>query len=302
MNKGLSFIILVMIFVALGCQSGESNEASAGYTDLEQQLEENPNLQNANALIQSYIDAAKDMTNASEREKILVKAAQTALDYKSLGQALGIIQRLVLDYPESDLTTQRLLQISQIFGALKRDEANAILLRTMAEKYPDHPDVKQAIISQNVPDLSPDSMIVELATQMFNDTLLQLNQPIARQYVDACEAFATVMQGDPRSAEYLHKGAETARSLQTIDKSLNLYDWIIERYPNHPRAAQSLFLKGFTLDNNLNQYEQAKVIYEAFLAKYPDNEFAESARFLIENLGKTDEELLQSLQEKGNQN
>ena len=296
MRHFVYFFILIVIISA--CQQN-SNDASKEIVQLEEALKSDPSPQNASALIKKYLEHAESLQNPDKRENLLSKASQTALDQKAYGQAMGVLQKLILDYPESSLTTSRLLQISDIFNTLRRDDAHAILLRSMAEKYPSNADIQESINKFSVPEISSDSLISALGIKMFNDTLLQLNKPAARQYVDGCEAFAMVMQGDERSAEYLHKGAETARSLQTIDKALFLYDWIIEKYPNHERAAQSLFLKAFTLDNNLKQFDQAKVIYEDFLEKYPENEFAASAQFLLENLGKSDEELLEALQKKG---
>lgn len=289
------FYFLLIGATLTGCQQS-TNSAT---TELEQALEVNPNIQNAQSLIQQYLVDGEEMKNPVKKEKLYMKALKVALDHKVYGQAMGILQHLILHYPDSPETIHRLTQISQIFSTLRRDDANAILLRTMAEKHPDNEDVKQLINQFKVPAVPSDSLINALGIKMFNDSLLQLNKPAARQYVDACEAYAMVMGSDPKAAEYLHKGAETARSLQTIDKAILLYDWIIDRYPDHPRAAQSLFLKAFTLDNNLKNYDEARTLYEEFLKKYPENEFVASAQFLLENLGKSDEELLETLQKKG---
>jgi TolA-binding protein len=45
--------------------------------------------------------------------------------------------------------------------------------------------------------------------------------------------------------------------------------------------------------------DKAKAVYEEFLRKYPEDEFAGSAQFLLDNLGKSDDELLEALQKKG---
>jgi TolA-binding protein len=289
------FYFLLCGAILSGCQQSTNNAT----TELEKALESSPNIQNAQALIKQYLEDGELMKNPSKKEQLYSKASKVALDHKVYGQAMGILQQLILNFPDSPETISRLTQISQIFSTLRRDDANAILLRTMAEKHPNNNDIKQLNNRFKVPTVSSDSLISALGLKMFNDSLLQLNKPAARQYVDACEAYAMVMGSDPKAAEYLHKGAETARSLQTIDKAILLYDWIIERYPDHPRAAQSLFLKAFTLDNNLKNYDEARALYEEFLKKYPENEFVASAQFLLENLGKSDEELLETLQKKG---
>ena len=290
------FVPALCIALLAGC--GNSNESARETARLEKALQENPGRQNANALIDAYISESQEVKDKSKQEALFEKALQVALDQKVYGRAMGILQELLLDYPHQTKTVQRLAQISQIFRDMKRDNANAVLIAAMREKYPDNPTVKELTSSGNISSESSETLLTNLGTKMFNDSLMQLEKPVAREYVDACEAYALVMQDDPSGAEYLHKGAETARSLQTLDKALFLYDWIIKKYPEHPRAAQSLFLKAFTLDNDLNQFEEAKKLYEEFLQKYPKNEFAPSAQFLLDNLGKSDEELLESLQQR----
>jgi len=86
-------------------------------------------------------------------------------------------------------------------------------------------------------------------------------------------------------------------SNRQFKKALELYEWVYNKYPNHEKAGTALFMQAFTLDNELNQKGKAKAIYEAFVAKYPDNGFADSAKFLLENLGKSDEEIISKFQE-----
>mgnify|MGYP003453067237 FL=1 len=42
--------------------------------------------------------------------------------------------------------------------------------------------------------------------------------------------------------------------------------------------------------------------YKDYLAKYPNDEFSESAKFLLDNLGKSEEELKKMLEEKSKEN
>ena len=72
-----------------------------------------------------------------------------------------------------------------------------------------------------------------------------------------------------------------------------------EEFPDHERAPTVLFIKGFMLEQEFRQTDEARAIYEEFLIKYPDDQMANSAKFLLENLGKSDEEILQSLEGQG---
>lgn len=146
--------------------------------------------------------------------------------------------------------------------------------------------------------LGGEQYINEVAEHVFNDTTGIIDEARAKQYIAACEAFALIHKGTDKGADYLYKATETLRALRQPEKCLAIYDQLIMDYPEHRRAAQALFLKGFTYDNDLGDYENARKYYEEFLAKYPNDDFASSAQFLLENLGKSDDELLQVLQSK----
>lgn len=287
---------MLALLIFLGC--GDANDANSEITRLEKAMQDEPSRENANALIQAYALEATKTDDHSSQEALYEKALQVATGQKVYGRAMGILQKLILDYPQPGKEISRLSRISQLFTDMRRDHANAVLVRAMEEKYPGNGAVRDLSEKATIPEGTSESLLDEMGARMFNDSILQLNKPVAREYVDACEAFALVKKDEESGAEYLHKGAETARSLQTLDKALFLYDWIIAQYPESPRAAQSLFLKAFTLDNDLNQFDKARTLYEEFLKTYPDNEFAPSAQFLLENLGKSDEELLENLQSR----
>ena len=139
--------------------------------------------------------------------------------------------------------------------------------------------------------------ITNLGKQMYNEETNRLDQKVANQFIAKCEAFAQANPQHVKAAEYLLKAGETARTLRNYQKGIALYDYVLENYPDHPKAAQALFLKGFTLDNDMNQQDQAKAIYEAFLQKYPNDDFADDTEFLLKNLGKSDDEIIKSFEQ-----
>jgi tetratricopeptide (TPR) repeat protein len=64
-------------------------------------------------------------------------------------------------------------------------------------------------------------------------------------------------------------------------------------FPHSPKAPAALFLQGYIFNNDLNEIDSAGAAYKQFLALYPDHEMAASARFELDNLGKSPEQLLQ---------
>jgi TolA-binding protein len=84
----------------------------------------------------------------------------------------------------------------------------------------------------------------------------------------------------------------TNRSMEAI----KFYDRILTDFPDYRKAPEALFLKGYVYENNLGRLDKAKEIYETFMAKYPENEFADDAKVSLQYLGKSPEELIEIFQ------
>ena len=67
---------------------------------------------------------------------------------------------------------------------------------------------------------------------------------------------------------------------------------IIPTAENSTPAA--LFLIGFVYNNHLHNLDSARIAYEQFLTQYPSHEMASSAKFELDNLGKSPEELFRT--------
>jgi TolA-binding protein len=63
-------------------------------------------------------------------------------------------------------------------------------------------------------------------------------------------------------------------------------------FPSSPNAPKMLFLAGFTYNNDLHLIDSARVLYAAFLEHYPSDPMAASARFELDNLGKSPDEFI----------
>ncbi len=153
---------------------------------------------------------------------------------------------------------------------------------------------------QNVPVINSVAELQALGQSVYDTTTGRINNALANQFISQTEVFVNKNKSIADAPVLLHRAAETARSIRQIPKALGLYERIITEYPNHEKAAQALFLKAFTYDDDLNEHEKAKELYDTFLAKYPSHDFADDTEFLLKNLGKTDEEILKSLDKGDN--
>lgn len=146
-----------------------------------------------------------------------------------------------------------------------------------------------------------DERLEELRKTTFNETTGVINQAAALELIELAKQYALLLPDDPKAPDWLYQAGEVAGALHDYDTTLTLFQKVNDQYPNYEKASQVLFMRAFTLDNELKRYEEARPLYQEFLQKYPNDEFADDAQFLLENLGKSEEEIIRSFQEKQNQ-
>ncbi len=120
----------------------------------------------------------------------------------------------------------------------------------------------------------------------------------AEKLVGTYEAFINGFPNEPEVPSYLFKSAEIYRSLRNFNKSNNCYTQILEKYPDYEKTPHSLFLMGFSYENDMNLPDKAKEIYLQFLEKYPDHELKDDVKFSLSNLGKTPEEIIKEFEKR----
>lgn len=126
---------------------------------------------------------------------------------------------------------------------------------------------------------------------------LASNQAAAR-IVKLYNQLATDFPDDPKAAEYLFKAGEVSMGINMDFDALGYFERIERDYPNSNKAPHALFLQAFIWDNKLNDDGKAEFLYKKFLEKYPKHEMAKDAQFSLDNLGKSDEELIKEFEKK----
>jgi TolA-binding protein len=297
-------IVYCFLFLSLlaACKSSVSPEQQAVDTATES-YKKQPSDSTAAAVVHAIDTYIKTYgLSDSISAGYLLKGARISTDHNRLQEALEYYKTYILAYPDRPDQAARLLEVINVTEKLQQPELNQVVYKSFVTRFPK--DSKTASLESKIEnkDITTDSLLRYLGVNIFNDTIFRLNEARSRVYIQACEL---AVMGDPSlpgAPEFLHRAAETARTLRDIPKAIDLYDWIIEQYPTHSRAATSLFLKAFTYDNDLRDYTKAGELYNDFLARYPDNEFAESAKFLLDNLGVSEEELRKILERKNKEN
>jgi len=125
-----------------------------------------------------------------------------------------------------------------------------------------------------------------------------LNPANSQDFVDLSVQLSDKYPADTLVALPLYKAAELARSLNDPKRAAMLYERVHDNYGAFSKAPEALFMAGFTYDEHLNNLDKARETYEKFLKMYPNNVFAKDTPMLLDNLGKSDEEILRQLEEK----
>lgn len=118
--------------------------------------------------------------------------------------------------------------------------------------------------------------------------------PLITLYLDYARAYPK----DEDADEYYFKAAELSNSIDKHKEAISLFETVRVNYPKSEKAPYALFLQGFIYENNLKDYSKAKEAYSKVITDYPKHELAKQAEILIQNLGKSEEELIREFEEK----
>ncbi|MBL0310684.1 MAG: hypothetical protein IPP77_13725 [Bacteroidetes bacterium] len=115
------------------------------------------------------------------------------------------------------------------------------------------------------------------------------------------ETYVADFPDDSVGAGYLFKAADFYRYMHRPAKSIVLYKKVYTNYTSLSKRPYALFLQGFTFENELGSLDSAKIIYESFLAAYPNHAIARDVKATLDNLGKTPEQIIEEFQSRQQQ-
>ena len=290
-------LLIIFLFVGLfACQTGTTEE-SKQIEVLKKALANTPSKENRGLLITAYQNAIKAYPNdKATNSPYFTELAKLQVENKAFAAGIQTLMRGLADYPSSKNVADNLWILSSIYEQnIQRPKVASIIKQLYLKEFPNgtHAATAKQGISGNIAD-----GITALGSSMYDETTHKVDYQAANDYIRICELYALVQPKDSQSPEYLHKAGETARAVRAFPKAVNLYDRIYTQYPNYEKAAQALFLKAFTYDNDLNDKGTARALYEEFLKKYPNDDFADDTQFLLKNLGKNDEEIIKGFKEE----
>ena len=123
----------------------------------------------------------------------------------------------------------------------------------------------------------------------------QVADQLTQLYVDFVDKYPK----DSLAPQYLMKAADVQSNVLHTERAVELFDRIIQDYPDFDEVPMCYFLKGNALELN-SQMDEAKAAYEEFLAKYPDHYMADQTRKMLPLIYMSNEEKLAYILEHAN--
>lgn len=288
-------LLLMLTFGLFSCS--QQNTLQQKIAKLEDQLEKEEQPEIADELRNAYESYVKDYPNDTLMNgRYLYRSAALAYRMQDYSKAIEDIHVALENYHSSDNTLNNATFLGDLYQKdLRKTEVANTIWQAIALTFPEgNPQ-----LPNNIPNVY--ARLDTMRNQIFDDGSFSINFQLANDYLLSVEEFVRVAPQDPKSSTLLYNAAEIARSIQIYQKAIELFDWLEAKYPGHEKEAQAMFLKAFTLDDGLKDYEGARKAYEAFIEKYPDNPFADDARYSIDNLGKDVNELINEFEQSQEQ-
>ena len=132
---------------------------------------------------------------------------------------------------------------------------------------------------------------LELVLQAAEDVNWSKEQ--AETYIALIQSFAASYPKEEKSPELLFRAGDVSVGLRQYKQAIAIWDQLIQQYPEHALHARSLFFKGFVFDTKLSDIERARTAYRLFLESYPEHELSATASLLLQQLGSTDQDLIE---------
>jgi tetratricopeptide (TPR) repeat protein len=159
------------------------------------------------------------------------------------------------------------------------------------------------MMSCNSPELKDEKTlaiekITALELQAFDDEQLSYNHKVALETIKEYQIFIEKYPQDSASIEYMYMGAQLCKSINLFGEAVRKYKAFADTYPTDPRAAKALFMVGMIYETDLKDTDKAKEAYELFVSQFPNHDLVDDAKFLIQNLSLSDDDLIKMLEER----
>lgn len=122
---------------------------------------------------------------------------------------------------------------------------------------------------------------------------------VTNELVDAYMAFADQHADDENAPAYLFEAARLKTAIPDYKASIEIFNQVVERYPDSDYAPRSLLSIGGIYDVTLSDYEKARVAYERLNKEYPVKAAEYGVPMILKTLGQDPDAILRELLNQG---
>jgi TolA-binding protein len=139
------------------------------------------------------------------------------------------------------------------------------------------------------------------AVEYMKEAKLGIEQKKIPEAIKAYETLVSELPDDSLAPEalyqlgtlYQNKMVPNFKETESLEKAVNIFKSVFDKYQDSKKAPVSLFMAGFIQANDLKKYQEATTTYNLFLQKYPKNDMAQAAREEINNMGLTPTQIIE---------
>lgn len=295
-----STLLATLLLLSLWACTPDTDPELKAIADLEEKVERgasNDKIEELMGLYEKYI--AGHPEEVENNAQFLHKAAFIQYSGHRYASAVKYLKDALRKFYESDKTPENALFLASIYkNQMNNPSVGDIGYYAFLEAFPNHEKagfVRDSVLTHTI-DLA--ASIDSLRSRIYDESANRYNAEVSNEFIGTCEMYGLLLPNDEKTADLLYEAARTAGYIRSFPKAVELYEWVYSAYPDYDKASQALFMMAFTYDNEMRNVDRAKVLYEEFLQKYPTDDFADDALVLLQNLGKSEEEILKNLQKK----
>ena len=113
------------------------------------------------------------------------------------------------------------------------------------------------------------------------------------ELIQSIDAFTKENADNKNTPKHLELKAKYLGALGKNKEALEVYNIIYSKYKDYENSSDALFMMAFLYENNMLNKEKAKEYYQKYLNEFPNEDFAKDAKFSLDNIDKTPEELME---------
>lgn len=140
--------------------------------------------------------------------------------------------------------------------------------------------------------------IEALENELSNDSIKTANVNKVYNLHIAYNGFADKFPKDSLAPVFLFRGGDMCIGLKWKKQAIEFFERVRNEYPDFKRTPDALFLEAFVYEDQVKDLAKAGELYRLFIEKYPQHPYAKDAAALIENLGKSPEDLIKEFEAK----